>query len=68
MRIKVNENLTEIIQFIRESDHIISWNELIQHCLDYNMYPELYLHRPIFEHLINEHDELIRSKKWKRPN
>lgn len=68
MKIKVNENLTEIFQFIRECDHIISWDELITHCLDYNMYPEFYLHRPVIELLVNEHDELIKSKKWKRPN
>lgn len=68
MKIKVNENLTSIINFIRDYEGIVNWDELVQYCLDYRMYEELYINQSIMQRLISEHNDQFRLGKWKKPN
>lgn len=56
MKIKVNENLTSIMNYIHDHEGSITWHDLMQYCIDYGMYEELYIHRPIIEHLVKEHN------------
>lgn len=67
MKIKVTENLTSIFNYIREFEGIVTYQDLVQFCLDYKMYPELYLNHMIIDHLIQEHNQDYLSGKWHKP-
>lgn len=50
MNIKVNDNLLMIFQFINECLSPVGYNELIQYCIDFDLYKEFYTHN----HIINK--------------
>lgn len=68
MKVKVNENLTSIINYINDSETTVSWSELVQYSIDYRMYQELYINQAIIQKLMDEHNSAIRSGSWKKPN
>ena len=68
MKVKVNENLTSIINYIRDSEKLVTWFELVQFCIDYRMYEELYINQSIIHKLILEHNSDIQHGLWKKPN
>ena len=65
MKIKVNDNFTNILNYIRSADHLVSYYELMQYCLDYDQYKELYQNYHLFKDLLIEHNQEIISGKWK---
>lgn len=67
MKIKINENFTSIMNHINDYEKKISWFELIQYCIDYGMYKELYEHYFIFDKLIQEHNQSIMDHTWVNP-
>lgn len=67
MKIKVNENLTSLINYINECTNYVDWFEFVQFAIDYNMYQELYTHHFILQKLVNEHDKQIQNGTWKKP-
>lgn len=61
MKIKVNENLTSIINYVHDYENEIGWFHLVQYCIDYGMYKELFLNYHIINKLIEEHNHNIRT-------
>ena len=53
-KIKVNDNLTNIFNFIESSLKPFSYYELIQYVLDYDLYQEFYLNNAIINRLYEE--------------
>lgn len=68
MKVKVNENLTSIINYINDTEKTVSWFEIVQYSIDYRMYQELYINQAIIQKLMDEHNSAIRSGSWKKPN
>lgn len=66
-KVKINENLTSLFNFINDSEKLISWKELVQFALDYDMYEELYLNSHILQKLIDDHDIQVKSGTWAKP-
>ena len=56
LKIKVNDNLTSIFNYINSKNDVVSWEDLIQWCIDYDCYKELYSNHFIIKHLLDEHN------------
>lgn len=61
MRIKVNDNLIMIFQFINECTAVVGYNELIQYCIDFELYKEFYTHNHIINKLFDWKMEELRK-------
>lgn len=66
MKIKINDNFTNILNFIRSSDHYLTYYEVIQWCIDYDEYREYYMNYHVFKDLILEHNKQILEGTWKQ--
>ena len=64
MKVEVNENLTSIINHIQDTETVIDFDELLQFCIDYRMYKELYIHLPIIKEVIKQHNQKINAGTW----
>lgn len=65
MKIKVNDNFTNIMNYIRSADHVVSYYELLMYCVDYDQYKELYSNYHVFKDLMLEHNQEIKDGTWK---
>lgn len=65
MKIKVNDNLINIINFIRSNPEKLTFYEVIQYCIDYDQYKEVYQNYHIIKDLILEHNKEIDLGIWK---
>ena len=54
MKIKVNDNLTNIFNFIESRTEPIKYQELVQFVIDYDLYQEFYLNNVIVNRLFDE--------------
>lgn len=54
MKIKVNDNLTNIFNFIESRTEPIRYQELVQFVIDYDLYQEFYLNNVIVNRLFDE--------------
>lgn len=54
MKIKVNQNLLSIFEFIKTYEGNRIWQDLIQYVLDYELYAEFYLHFKIIQIYVDE--------------
>lgn len=61
-KIKVNDNLTNIFNFIQSSKERITFMELIQYCIDYDLYKEFYLNQQIIFRLLDERNQSFEKK------
>lgn len=68
MQIKVNENLTSIFNFINDCETEMTYKNLVQFCIDYKCYKELYIHQSIINKLVEEHNYDIKGGLWVKPN
>lgn len=66
MRIKVNDNLIMIFQFINELLAPVGYNELIQYCIDFQLYKEFYQHNHIINKLYDWKMEELRKNGIKK--
>lgn len=58
-KIKPNENLYAIFTYIQSNhEYFIPYNDLIQFCIDYEYYKELYEHFHIIRALLDEHNRI----------
>lgn len=57
IKIKVNDNLNSIFNYINSKNDFVTWEELIQWCIDYDCYKELYTNHFLIAHLILEHNQ-----------
>lgn len=60
-RNSVNDNFTNILNFINSSEHEVSYVDLLQYCIDYDQYKEYYLNYPVFKDILLEHNEKVRN-------
>lgn len=56
-KIKPNENLFAIFTYIRSDEYRLNLDELVQFCIDYDYYKELYEHFHIIKQLVDEHNK-----------
>lgn len=61
-KIKVNDNLTNIFNFIQSSQKRLSFMDLIQYCIDYDLYKEFYLNQQIIFRLLDEKNQTFEKK------
>lgn len=54
-KVSVNDNLISIFDYINNSK-ILSFKELLQFILDYDLYKEYYLNQHIVHRLLDEHN------------
>lgn len=64
MKIKVNDNFTNILNYIRSCDHQVTYYELLMWCIDYDIYKELYQNYYIFKDIILEHNAEVKAGTW----
>lgn len=62
LKVEVNDNFNMILNYINSSLEIITYKELIQYCIDYDLYKELYVNIKIFEKLIEEKNEVLQKE------
>lgn len=57
----INDNFINILTYIQSSDQVLSYYDLIQYCIDYDQYKELYLNYHVFKDLMLEHNKKIQE-------
>ncbi len=57
MKIKFNENLISILNFIDNNSHSISFREMLQWCIDMECYEDYYKHYHIIKPILDEHNK-----------
>lgn len=63
MKIKVNDNLTNIFNYIDSQLTEFSFKDLVQYVLDYDLYQEFYLNQQIIFKLYEEKNRLFKERK-----
>ena len=64
IKIKVNQNLLSLFNYINTSETYVTWSELIQWALDYECYKELFLHHLMIDHLMIDHNnQILKNEK-----
>lgn len=66
MKIKINDNFTNIMNFIHANEEVITYHDLLQYCIDYDQYKEYYNNYHIFKDLLLEHNRQIQEQKERR--
>lgn len=67
-KIKVNDNLLNIFNFIQSNLKPIGYNELLQYVLDYDLYQEFYLNHAIIIKLFDEKNRSFIKEEEKGGN
>lgn len=62
LKIEINDNFNMIQNYILSSLEEVTFKDLLQYCIDYDLYRELYVNIQIFELLRNEKNILLRSE------
>ena len=58
-RIGYTQEVNDIVTYVNTCPTKVVLKDLIQHCVDYEMYNELYMNYPIIHDLIIEHNETL---------
>ena len=61
-KVGINEDLISIFTYINTSPQYVLWSELLQHCIDYELYIELYMNIDIVSKLVDEHNKIVVQK------
>lgn len=61
MKIKVNDNLTNIFNYIQANPEFIEFHDLVQYVIDYDLYREFYLNQQIIFRLLDEHNRKMKG-------
>ena len=56
MKIKITDSFKNILTFINSNQYYVSMKDLIQFCIDYEYYEDLYKHFHIIKVLLEEHN------------
>lgn len=64
VKIEINDNFIMIMNYINSAQEVISYKELLQFCIDYQLYMELYLNLKVFEKLIEEKNKELKDKEY----
>lgn len=60
-KVGYTEDLNSIINYINTSEKKVYLSDLIQFCVDYELFVELYMNYPIIHDLIDEHNKKVSS-------
>jgi len=63
LKLEINDNFNMIMNFILSANDPISFKELLQYCLDYDLYKEFYVNLAVFRVLLDEKNMALREKK-----
>lgn len=66
LKIEINDNFNMIQNFILSSLEEVTFKDLLQYCIDYDLYRELYVNIQVFELLRNEKNLLLRSENQQK--
>lgn len=55
----INDNFTNILNYINSSEHEVSYADLLQYCIDYDQYKEYYLNYYVFKDILLEHNNKV---------
>lgn len=58
-RTTINDNFTNILNYILSSDKKVTYSELLQYVIDYDQYKEYYLNYHLFKDILLEHNSSI---------
>lgn len=61
-RTSINDNFTNILNFINSATGIVSYEELLQYVIDYDQYKEYYMNYHIFKDILIEHNNSVQEK------
>lgn len=61
LKIEVNDNFNMILNYINSANELITYKELVQYCIDYELYKELFVNLKIFQILIEERNEVLQK-------
>lgn len=61
-KVGMNEDLIAIFTYINTAPGIVLWQDLIQHCIDYDLYIELYMNIEIITKLLEQHNTMVVQK------
>ena len=64
-KVGYTEDLNSIINYVKTSDKYVTIADVIQFCVDYELFIELYMNYPIIHDLINEQNQLLAIRKRK---
>lgn len=62
LKIEINDNFNMIQNYILSSLEEVTFKDLLQYCIDYDLYRELYVNIQIFELLRNEKNILLHQE------
>ena len=63
LKLEINDNFNMILNFIISATEPITFKELLQYCLDYDLYKEFYVNLSVFRILLDEKNLALREKK-----
>ena len=63
LKLEINDNFNMIMNFILSANDPLSFKELLQYCLDYDLYREFYVNLSVFRILLDEKNLALREKK-----
>ena len=63
MKVEINDNFNMIHNYILSATEPILFKDLVQYCIDYDLYKELYVNLPIFRILIEEKNLSFNKQK-----
>lgn len=58
-KVGYTEDLNSIINYIKTSEKTVWLADLIQFCVDYELFIELYMNYPMIHDLIDEHNKTV---------
>lgn len=61
-KVGYTEDLNSIVTYIKTSDKLVTIADLLQFCVDYEYFIELYMNYPMIRDLIVEHNKLLTGK------
>lgn len=64
MKVEVNDNFNMIHNYIISAVDPIKFSDLLQYCIDYDLYKELYVNLPVFRVLIEEKNLSFSKPKY----
>lgn len=68
MKIKVNDNLTNIFNYIETQMVPFTLYDLVQYILDYDLYQEFYLNQQLIYRLYDEKIKSFENRKEEKKN
>lgn len=63
IKVEINDNWNMINNYIQSSLVEVKWKDLIQYCLDYELYKEFYINLNVWKLLVEEKNKSLKEKE-----